>query len=94
MVQKLDAVCKLVFQTQDGAVARQRLAAITGKASPADLSEEEIKTIGNAINAVAKKTAVIEGNNIVKIADKSILWKGPELPPPQEAPPEAEGDMF
>jgi hypothetical protein len=96
MVQKLDAVCKLVFQTQDGALARQRLCAITGKASPSDLSEEEIKTVGNAINAVAKKTAVIEGNNIVKIADKSIMWKGPELPPPQESPAEggAEGDMF
>lgn len=96
MVQKLDAVCKLVFQTQDGAVARQRLAAITGKASPSDLNEEEIKIVGNAINAVAKKTAVIEGNNVIKIADKSILWKGPDLPPPQEAPAEGGGseDMF
>jgi hypothetical protein len=85
MVQKLDAVCKMVFNTQDGAVARQKLATLTGKASPADLTAEEIKKIGNAINAVAKKTATIEGNNIIRTSDKSVLWKGPELPPPPQA---------
>lgn len=94
MVQKLDAVSKMVFGTQDGAVARQKLAAITGKASPSDLSDDEIKKIGNAINAVAKKTAVIDGNNIVKTSDKSILWQGPDLPPPQEAPTEEPEEMF
>lgn len=86
MVQKLDAVCKMVFNTQDGAVARQKLAAITGKPSPGDLSDDDIKKVGNAINAVAKKNAEIVGNDIVKLSDKSILWKGPEV---QEAPAEA-----
>ena len=85
LIQKLDAVAKLLFQTQDGAVARQKLATLTGKASPSELSEEAIKNIGNAINAVVKKTAAIEGNNIIKLADKSILWKGPELPKQEAA---------
>lgn len=91
MVQKLDAVTKLLFGTQDGAVARQKLAAITGKASPMDLTEEEIKNVGNAVNAVVKKTAEIQGNNIVKISDKSILWKGPEAAPPA-TPTETPGE--
>lgn len=98
MIQKLDAVCKMVFNTQDGAVARQKLAAITGKASPSDLTDDEIKKVGNAINAVAKKTATIEGNNIVRTSDKVVLWKGPEVkaPPAAEAPaqPEKEEEMF
>jgi len=89
MVQKLDAVCKMVFNTQDGAIARQKLAVITGKPSPGDLSDDDIKKVGNAINAVAKKTAEIVGNDIVKLSDKSILWKGPEVvAPPAEAPAE------
>lgn len=98
MVQKLDAVCKMVFNTQDGAIARQHLAALTGKASPADLTDDEIKKIGNAINAVAKKTAEFQGNNIVKSSDKSILWKGPEVAAPKSetapAEPPKEEEMF
>jgi len=97
MVQKLDAVCKMVFNTQDGAAARAKLAALTGKTSPTDLTDEEIKKVGNAINAVAKKTAAVEGNNIVRIADKVVLWKGPEVKaPPAEAAaePGKEEDMF
>jgi hypothetical protein len=95
MVQKLDAVSKMIFTTQDGAIARQKLSALTGKASPADLSDEDIKKIGNAINAVAKKTATIEGNNIVKTSDKSLLWKGPEIAAPVSVPAEApEEEMF
>jgi hypothetical protein len=34
MVQKLDAVCKMVFGTQDGAVARHKLSLLTGKTTP------------------------------------------------------------
>ncbi len=97
MIQKLDAVCKMVFNTQDGTVARAELAKLTGKASPSDLSDEEIKKIGNAINAVAKKTASIDKNNIVRTSDKAVLWKGPEVkPPPAEAPaaPGQEEEMF
>lgn len=98
MVQKLDAVCKMVFNTQDGAVARHKLSLLTGKTSPMDLTPEEIKNVGNAINAVVKKTAAIEGNNIVKISDKTIIWKGPETaaPPPAEGPAEekAEEPLF
>jgi len=91
MVQKLDAVCKMVFNTQDGAIARQKLAVITGKPSPGDLSDDDIKKVGNAINAVAKKTAEIVGNDIVKLSDKSILWKGPEVQAaPAESAPEGE----
>lgn len=93
LIQKLDAVTKMLFQTQDGAVARQKLAAITGKASPSDLSEEQIKNLGNAINAVVKKTAAIEGNDIIRSADKSVLWKGPEVPK-QEAPAEEASDIM
>lgn len=83
MVQKLDAVSKMVFNTQDGAIARQRLAAIAGKPSPSDLTDDEIKQVGNAMNAVARKTAEIVGNDIIKLSDRSVLWKGPEV---QEAP--------
>lgn len=88
MVQKLDAVSKMAFGTQDGAAARQMLAKLTGKASPSDLSEEELKKLGNAINAVAKKTAEVVGNDVVKTADKSVLWKGPAVaaPAPAAAP--------
>lgn len=97
MVQKLDAVSKMAFGTQDGAVARQKLSALTGRTSPTDLSEEELKKLGNAINALAKKTAEIQGNNIVKTADKSIQWKGPEVEAPAPAAPAAppsEEEMF
>lgn len=86
MVQKLDAVSKMAFGTQDGGVARQKLAELTGKASPSDLSEEDLKKLGNAINAVAKKTAEVVGNNVVKTADKSVMWKGPEVAAPAPAP--------
>jgi hypothetical protein len=92
-IQKLDAICKMVFSTQDGAIARQKLAAITGKPSPADLADDEIKQIGNAMNAVVKKTAEIVGNDIIKLSDKSVLWKGPEVQEaPAEAPAEGNGE--
>lgn len=93
LIQKLDAVTKILFQTQDGAVARQKLAALTGKASPSELVEEQIKNIGNAINAVVKKTAAIEGNDIIKLSDRAVLWKGPEVPK-QEAPAEEASDIM
>lgn len=97
MIQKLDAVSKLVFQTPDGAQARAKLAQLTGKASPSDIPDEEMKTVGNAINAVANKKAKLEGNNIIRIADGVVLWKGPAAAAPPQPPPEeppAEEEMF
>jgi hypothetical protein len=96
-IQKLDAVSKSVFGTTDGAQARAKLAQLTGKPSPADLNDDEMKAVGNAINAVATKKAKIEGNNIIRLADNVVLWKGPEIAaaaaPAPEAPP-AEEEMF
>lgn len=97
MIQKLDAVSKMVFQTPDGAQARAKLAQLTGKASPSDLSDEEMKNVGNAINGVANKKAKLEGNNIIRIADGVVLWKGPAAAAPPQPPPEeppAEEEMF
>lgn len=97
-IQKLDAVSKMVFGTTDGAQARARLAQLTGKPSPADLTDEEMKAVGNAINSVANQKAKIEGNNILKIPEGTVLWQGPPpaaapAPAPVPQPPQEE-EMF
>lgn len=89
MIQNLDAISKKVFAVQDAAQARAKLAQLTGKASPSDLTDDEIRAVGNAIHAVSKKQAMIQGNNVIRTTDKAVLWKGPEVAAPPEAPAEA-----
>lgn len=99
-IQKIDAISKMAFGVTDGAQARAKLAQLTGKGSPTDLGDEDMKNLGNAINAVANKRAKIDGNNVVRVADGVVLWTGPKVatpapaaPPPPEEPP-AEEEMF
>lgn len=89
MVQKLDAVLKAVFATQDTAMARQGLHRITGFSSPSDMPVDKIKALGNVLNSVVKKQANIDGNKVVRIADGIILWEGPQVVPVAD-----DGEMF
>lgn len=101
-IQKIDAISKMAFGVTDGAQARAKLAQLTGKASPTDLSDDDMKNLGNAINAVANKKAKIDGNNVVRVADGVVLWTGPKVAPPAPAPapsappdePPSEEEMF
>lgn len=84
MVQKLDAVLKAVYGTQDTAVARQGLQQLTGYPSPADMSVDQIKGLGNVLNSVAKRQSRIQANQIIRNQDNVVIWQGP---PPQTAAP-------
>lgn len=87
MVQKLDAVLKAVFATQDTATARQGLHRITGFGSPADMPPDQIRALGNILNGVVKKQSRIDGNKILKNGDNAVLWQGPDLAPPPGGEP-------
>lgn len=82
MVQKLDAVLKMVFKTQDGAIARQGLFILTGFQSPSDMEVDKIQALGNTLNAVLRSQAKVQANQIIRIQDNAILWQGPPMAGP------------
>lgn len=81
MVQKLDAVLKVIYGTQDSSIARGGLHVLTGFASPADMPVDKMKQLGNTLNQVVKKLARVENNKIIRTADSVVIWQGPELAP-------------
>jgi hypothetical protein len=93
MVQKLDAVLKAVYGTQDTAVARQGLHQLTGFLSPMDIPVDQIKMLGNLLNGVMKRQSKIDQNKIVRIQDNVIIWQGPQMAASPAAAAESEA-MF
>lgn len=86
MVQKLDAVLKAVFATQDTGVSRRGLQVLTGYASPADMDVPTIKSLGNVLNSVVKKQARVNQNQVVRLQDNAVIWQGPPVPEAAQAP--------
>ena len=90
LVQKLDAVLKVVYGTQDSNVARGGLYQLSGFASPGDMPADKIKQLGNILNMVARKQAKLEGNRVIRLPDNQVIWQGP---PPVQQPQQQEA-MF
>lgn len=85
--QKFEAALKAALQTQDGDKAREVLKTLTGFAKISEMPDDTLKSVGNLLNGVIKKTNRIDKNKILA-ADGKVLWTGPEpAAAPAGAPP-------
>jgi len=95
--QKFESVLKTALGTLDPDKAREGLKALTGISKISELPDDKLKTIGNLLNGVIKKTNRVEGHKILAVSDGKALWTGPEpaaAATPSAGQPEGSFDPF